>query len=184
MNLFLLTTTSFFHQSEKIDEAEINKKEICLLRDGDLEKLRLNENVEVMAFDPKTLKSSFKKVSCLYRHKVNSDIFRLTLESGRYVELTPYHSVFTFKKGKVCSVKLMELKDGDTVVVPRNNWIFQKEEIKLNLLEELLCLDVKLTEKINVYNVSNVFTESFILQLKSILPKEKYYQINDFKKVL
>ena len=161
---------------------EINKKEICLLRDGDLEKLRLNENVEVMAFDPKTLKSSFKKVSCLYRHKVNSDIFRLTLESGRYVELTPYHSVFTFKKGKVCSVKLMELKDGDSVVVPRNNWIFQKEEIKLNLLEELLCLDVKLTEKINVYNVSNVFTESFILQLKSILPKEKYYQINDFKR--
>ena len=51
----------------------------------------------------------------------------------------------------------MELKEGDSVVVPRNNWIFQKEEIKLNLLEELLCLDVKLTEKINVYNVSNVF---------------------------
>ncbi|MBU2639259.1 MAG: DNA topoisomerase VI subunit B [Nanoarchaeota archaeon] len=164
---------------------EKNKKNVLILRGGNLEKLRLKEDVEVISFDRKTLKTSFKKVSCLFRHKPNSEIFRLRLESGRYIDLTPYHSVFTFRKGMVCSVKLNELKIGDPIIVPKKNWITQKRihSCKLNILEELIKLDKELTKKINVYGVSNIFNEEVIAQIKSILPREKWYKINDFKKL-
>ena len=161
-----------------------NKGEKFILRDGNLEKLKLKNNIEAISFDPKTLKVQFKKISYLYRHKPNSPIFRMKLETGRYVDLTPYHSVFTIKEGNVCSVKLSDLTVGDYIIVPRKEWGKKLPIIKeINLIEELLRLEPELTAKINVYNVSNIFTKEIIKQLKELLPKDKQYRVNDFKKM-
>src|SRR3989344_7342412 len=80
---------------ELIDSYVEDNKDVVGLREGNLEKLRLNENLEVISFDKNTLKLDFHQVSTVFRHKVNSKIYRVKLVSGRYIDLTAYHSIFT-----------------------------------------------------------------------------------------
>ncbi|MBI5065451.1 DNA topoisomerase VI subunit B [Candidatus Woesearchaeota archaeon] len=157
------------------------KKEV--LRNKELERLPLDENVEVLAFDKKTLKIDFRKVSTLFRHKVNSKIYRVKLTSGRYVDLTAYHSVFTLDKGKVVSIPTAELKKGMPIVVPRTSWRTPTCINEINLIEELLFLDPSLTSKINIYGVNNLLTDITVRDIRKALPESKQYRINDFKKL-
>ncbi len=163
-------------------QIECNKDRINLMRNGDLERLPLDENVEVLAFDKETLKLSFRKVSTAFRHRVNSKIFRVTLTSGRYVDLTAYHSVFTLNKGELTSIPTSEIGVGTPVVVPRNNWGCSYEVNELNLVEELLLLDHSLTSKINVYGINNILTDGVIKDIKRLLPKGKQYRVGDFRR--
>lgn len=163
-------------------QIERNKDKVNLMRNGGLEKLPLNENVEVLSFDKETLKLSFHKVSTAFRHKVNSKIFRVTLTSGRYVDLTAYHSVFTLNKGEITSIPTSEIGVGTPVVVPRNNWGCSYEVNELNLVEELLLLDHSLTSKINVYGINNILTDRVIKDIRILLPKGKQYRVGDFRR--
>ncbi len=162
---------------EFIDEyLEKNK---IVLREGDLEKRRV-DNIEALTFD-KDLKLSFKKVSTLFRHKVNSPIYRIKLESGRYVDLTEYHSVFSLKKGKIVSVKTNNLKEGDFIVVPRKEWSFLSNttEQDIDLLESLISLPEELTKNIFIHNIS-LFFEEIRDQLRELVSNK--YRLNDFKR--
>src|SRR3989344_4705847 len=62
----------------------------------------------------------------------------MKLETGRYVDLTPYHSVFTIKEGNVCSVKLSDLTVGDYIIVPRKEWGKKLPIIKENNFAQLM----------------------------------------------
>ncbi len=169
---------------ELIDaEVTINKGKINRMRGGDLERLQLDNNLEVLAFDKKSLKLSFHNVSVLFRHKVNSPIYRITLTSGRYVDLTAYHSIFTLDKGKIVSIPTTELDIGMPIIVPRNSWASDIDLKEINLIEELILLDEKLTSRINVYGVNSILTDEIIAQIKMLLPKSKKYRINDFRKL-
>jgi len=159
-----------------------NKNNLILMRNGDLNKLYLKDNLEVLAFDKKTLKMSFHKVSTLLRHKTNSKIYRVKLTSGRYVDLTAYHSVFTLDEGDVISVPTSQLKIGMPLVVPKNKWESPYILRELNLIEELLLIDQSLTSKINIYGVNSLFTNNIIQEIKNMLPVDKRYRINDFKR--
>ncbi len=151
-------------------------------RDGQLERLPAEENIEVLAFDPKTLKTNFHKVSTLFRHKVNSKIYRVTLTSGRYVDLTAYHSVFTLKEGEVVAVPTAKLKEGMPLIVPKSGWQQPNPPTEINVVEELLRLDPKITARINVYGINNLLTEIVVRRLKELLPQSKRYKIVDFRK--
>jgi len=158
--------------SENHDKTEI-------LRNGKLEKTKA-EGLSALSFD-KSGKLGFKKISTVFRHKVNSDIFRVRLESGRYVDLTAFHSVFTLKEGKIVSVPTSEIIKGTHLVVPKR--VFGEGCLhEINLIDELLELDENETIRINIYGISRIFTKSVINKLKSILPKNKHYRIQDFKR--
>ena len=75
---------------------ETKKNNVTSMRDGQLERLSLHEFIETLSFDKKTQKLGFHRVSTLFRHKVNSKIYRVKLTSGRYVDFTTYHSFFSF----------------------------------------------------------------------------------------
>ncbi len=152
------------------------------LRNQELERLPIDENVEVLSFDKKTLKLNFHRVSTLFRHKVNSKIYRVKLTSGRYVDLTAYHSVFTLDKEKIVSIPTAELKEGMPIIVPRSSWKIPSYINEINLVEELLFLDPSLTSKINIYGVNNLLTDKIVRDIKNTLPKSKQYRINDFKR--
>ncbi len=164
------------------DHMKQNKEHVNIQRKGDLEKLSLDEKFEVWAFDKKTLKLNPCKVSTLFRHKVNSPIYRVALTSGRYVDLTAYHSIFTLEEGKVVSRPTAELKVGTPIIVPKKSWSGEFSQNEINLVEELLLLDQKLTSRINVYGVNSLLTQEIIDELKNIIPKSKRYRIQDFKK--
>ena len=157
-----------------------NRGQVEILRNGELEKLKV-EGVYAPAFDSNG-KLDFRKVSAIFRHKVNSDIFRVRLESGRYVDLTAYHSVFTLKEGKVIAIPTNEVKEGTHLIVPRRSWGSGALR-EINLIEELLRLPAEETTRINLYGVSRIFSKYIINELKKLLPKEKYYRIQDFKRL-
>ena len=166
---------------EMIDkEMDDNRDEVEMLRNGDLERLRIKDKVSVVSFD-KDGRLDFRGVSTLYRHRVNSDIFRVRLESGRCIDLTAYHSVFTLRKGEVATIKTSDIKKGEYLIVPKNHWGGGQVK-EINLLEEMLQLDAEATRRINLYGVSHIFTADVIRELKAILPKKKFYKIQDFKK--
>ncbi len=154
-----------------IDE-QFEKYRKFVERHGDLEKLRVFDHLEVLSFDA-NYRLRFRKVSTLFRHKVNSKIYRVWLEGGRFVDLTDYHSLFTIVNGKIKPVKVSELRVGDWIVVPRRPWDcgILKE---INLIEEVLKLPEELTRKIRVYGIRD--------KIDLINLNVERRKINDFKK--
>ena len=118
--------------------------------------LRNNLDLEAASFDSETLKIRWQPVSSLIRHKINSDIFEVKLQNGRTIEITPFHSLFTLRQGRVESIKGAELSIGSNVVVPKK-WIENSQYIrKLDIIDSFLNLDRSQTERVNLYGVRNI----------------------------
>ncbi len=156
----------------KLIDEQFEKYKRFVERRGDLEKLRVFDEFEVLSFDSR-YRLEFRRVSTLFRHKVNSKIYRVRLKGGRFVDLTDYHSVFTIVDGKIKPVKVSELKEGDWIVVPRKPWNCDKIK-EINLIEEILKLPKELTKKVRIYKIKKIID-------KVNLNVERR-RINDFKK--
>ncbi len=133
------------------------RKEVEILREG--------FSIKTLSFNPQNLTLSWQPVSSLIRHKVNSDIFEFTLQNGRKIEITPYHSLFTVKEGRVISVRGSELGVGNYVVVPK---IFKEPGQyihELNLLDEFKKIPKEITQRINIYGVRSLMRQKKIRSL-------------------
>jgi len=155
-------------------DATITKHRAEVKATEEMEILRNVGELEVLAFDRRTLKLGFKPVFSLIRHRVNSPILRLTLVGGRTVEITPYHSLFTVKEGSVVPIEGARLRIGDFVVVPRSGWRVPREIQELDIIDELLALPEHLTSSVYLYNVSEVVYDSEVKKaLLNILPRKR-----------
>ena len=134
---------------EVIDKAfEENPNLIEGSTKGDAQILRKGFNIKTLSFDPLSLKLRYQPVFSLIRHKVNSEIFRITLQNNRQIEITPYHSLFTLKEGKILPIKGSELKIGTSVIVPKIWPEPSKHLKKIDLIEELLKLPKEITKRL------------------------------------
>jgi len=143
--------------------------------DGEAEILRKGFEMEALSFDPQDLKLKFQSIFSLIRHKVNSGIYRVTLQNGRQIEITPYHSLFTLKDGQVLPMKGSDLRIGTPMVVPKV-WPEVDKPIKeIDLIDGLLKLSLEKTERLNLYNLTNLFKKDIelALKIKSQLPQYK-----------
>jgi DNA gyrase subunit B len=125
----------------------------------DMEILRSGFDIKVLSFDPQTLKLSWAPVSSLIRHKVNSEIYEITLQNNRKIQITPYHSLFTIKNGEIIPISGAELKIGSYIVVPK---VFVEPEnyiTEINLFEELLRLPPSDTIPIFLCDIKNILTD-------------------------
>jgi len=158
---------------------EENRDEVVEERGGDLQKLRIgSQEVESLSFDD-GYDVGFKNVSTLFRHRVNSDIYRITVEGGHEVELTDYHSVFVLREGEVVSVKTDEVTEDDYIVAPETGWSPEETVEEINLVEELLELRPEETQKVEVYGIEDLLDE----HRDEILGHVKAdYRISDFRK--
>ena len=135
------------------------------------EVLRGKLNIEALSFDPSDLKLKFQPVQSLIRHKVNSEIFKITLQNGRQIEITPYHSLFTLKQGEILPIKGADLKVGSPIIVPKI-WPEVENPIKeIDLIDEFLKLSSDKTEGIYLCSVKNLLTSEIYEKLKDILVK-------------
>jgi DNA gyrase subunit B len=89
-------------------------------REG-LEKVANYRDVKVLAFDEQ-LRLGFRTVGSFIRHHVNSPLLRVTTEGGRRITITPYHSLFTARNGRVVPIRGDALQEGDFVLAPRAAW--------------------------------------------------------------
>ena len=152
-----------------------NSSEIEKSKRGEVEILRKGFDIKTLSFDPQDLKLKFQPVFSLIRHKVNSEIYRITLQNGRQIEITPYHSLFTLKDGKVLPIKGAEIEVATPIVVPKI-WPEPENPIReIDLIEELLTLPPKKTGSINLYNISSTLKEDKKLcwKIKRVIPQYK-----------
>jgi DNA gyrase subunit B len=181
-NSVTYSTPVFIREDKKIRIVKIgelvdkyfkkNSGSVRKTKKGEAEILREELDIEVLSFDPSDLKLKFRPVFSLIRHQVNSEIFRITLQNNREIEITPYHSLFTLKDGQVLPIKGSDLKIGDPVVVPKA-WPEPETNIKeIDLIDEFLKISPKKTEGLHLYNVKNLLTKEIFLKLKPILEKK------------
>jgi len=139
---------------------------------GKAEILRQGLDIEVLSFDHYDLKLKFQPIFSLIRHKVNSEVFRITLQNNRQIEITPYHSLFTLKDGRVLPIKGSDLRIGTPVVVPKL-WPEVKNSIgEIDLIDEFLKLSPKKTESLHLYNVRSLLTRELYHELKPVFTKK------------
>lgn len=94
------------------------------------------KNIEVPAFDKKTLKISWNKVDYVYRHKINEDLFEIKSEFGRKIRLTGCHSIFSLTKEGIKSERTDKMKIGDHIAIPLT--IPENDVVKeINIAKEL-----------------------------------------------
>jgi len=143
---------------ERNNRATVNPALQNYIGENHAEILRDGFNIQALSFNPETLRLSWVPVSSLIRHKVNSEIFEITLQNNRKIQITPYHSLFTLCEGQVVPIKGSELKVGSYVVAPKN---FPEPDhiLGINLFEELFRLDRVETERINLYSMRQFLTE-------------------------
>jgi len=142
---------------------------------GEAEILRKGFKIETLSFNPKTLKLSYQPISSLIRHKVNSEILQITLQNNRQIEITPYHSLFTLKGGRVIPIEGKEIKIETAIVVPKIWPELNSPLKKIDLIDELLKLPGAKTKKINLYGLSPLLKSDEILsqKIKQNIPKIK-----------
>ncbi len=138
--------------------------------------LRGGFDLMALTFSPRDYCLAFSPISTLIRHRVNSPIYRVYLATGRQVDITPYHSLFTLRDGQVVSVRGDDLKPGDYVVVPRN-WVEPPGyTTEINLIRELLALPAERTEKFYLYGVREALTDEMRTALNgSLTRKQSWY---------
>ena len=144
---------------EAVDELiEDNREAVVTKRGGDLEKLRV-DGLEALSFDD-AYDVDFQRISSVFRHRVNSDVFRITVEGGRAVELTDYHSVFVLRDGEVVSVETSDVDEDDSVVLPDTAWNGANVD-RLDFVSELAQLSPEQTEAIGLYGVEQLIDEHY-----------------------
>jgi len=137
--------------------------------------------IRVPAFNSKTNTYSFATVSHAIKHKQLNEIYEITLESGRKIEVTGCHSVFSLNKDiHVSQIEARSLKEGDSIIVPKR--------LPEPALQHTLCLSEYISaveaEK-QAWFVYNIDKETIIQLFKSaeIIHKKtdksrKYYRLN------
>ena len=141
--------------------------------DGNCEILRQGFAVESLSFNKRDLSLGYQPISSLIRHRVNSTIYRITLQNGRQAEITPYHSLFTLQKGEVVPIKGADLKPGTALIVPRIWPEVEQPSQAIDLIDELIRLDAGKTAKTNLYGLSQVLMDDADLaaKLKAQIPQ-------------
>ncbi|MBI4769280.1 MAG: hypothetical protein HY784_02425, partial [Chloroflexi bacterium] len=143
-----------------------------------MQALRGEVDLKVLAFSPEDYRLAWRPVSALFRHRVNSLIYHLHLATGRQVEITAYHSLFTVRGGEVVPVRGDELQPGDYVVAPRA-WVEPSAYTRqINLVEALLDLPPHVTRKFYLYGVRPALTATMRAALAPDLARPA--QWNDY----
>ncbi len=157
----------FAEKSELVEKSISEEAEI----------LRSPLKMETLSFDPRDLKLKFRPIFSLIRHKVNSEIYRVTLQNNRQIEITPYHSLFTLRNGQVRPIRGADLQVSTPIVVPKN-WPKDEQPItEIDLIDELLKLSSEKTESLHLYQIKDLLTGEILDRLKPVL-KEKARRTN------
>ncbi|KUJ99549.1 MAG: DNA polymerase [Thermococcales archaeon 44_46] len=105
------------------------------------------DNLYAFSFNRKSKESEVKKVKALIRHKYKGKAYEIQLSSGRKINITAGHSLFTVRNGEIMEVSGDEIRKGDLIVVPKRIKLDEKETI-LNIPELISGLPDKETADI------------------------------------
>ncbi len=79
----------------------------------------------------------FRPATSAIRHRYQGVLMALTTSSGRRVDVTPNHSVFVLRNGRVSAVRTDSLTEGDLLVISRELPIERRQPAELDVVREL-----------------------------------------------
>ncbi|MDG6954159.1 MAG: hypothetical protein JRN33_04155 [Nitrososphaerota archaeon] len=82
----------------------------------------------------------FQPMSAAIRHHHAGPLYRLSTSSGRSVVVTPNHSVFVLREGRLQAVPTTELTTRDLLVIERGDSIPRNQPVVIDSIKELLAL--------------------------------------------
>ena len=103
--------------------------------EGKSEGRRFTSSVEVLSFDAGTFEVQWSPLQYVFRHRHRGNLLRFHLRTGRSVTVTPGHSVYVLKDGRIQCVASIDLKQGDILVGSRLLPSSSAELTRINLLE-------------------------------------------------
>ncbi len=65
-------------------------------------------------------KIEWKEVEYAYRHRIKGKLLKIKTRGRGVIEVTPAHSLFVYKNGKIEVAKASELKEGDYIVISKS----------------------------------------------------------------
>ena len=90
-------------------------------------------------------KAGFHPMSAAIRHHHRGALYRVRTSSGREVTVTPNHSVFVLRQGKIQAVPTTSLGKGDSVVIQRNSSISRAQPLVVDAVAELRMLSKEMS---------------------------------------
>lgn len=109
---------------------------------------------DVLAMDKNSGKIEWKPIDYAYRHKIEGELLEITTRGRGIIKVTPSHSLFVFRNGKIEVVKAETIKEGDYLIVARSlPTINNPKRIKKICLAKILkeILDEKKSRKIYAF---------------------------------
>ncbi|MDV3278197.1 MAG: hypothetical protein LYZ69_07000 [Nitrososphaerales archaeon] len=114
----------------------------CLGTYGSMNDENGNEVTFAVPYEALTLddrnKVVFRPISSVIRHRHVGRMYQLTSDSGRSVWVTPNHSVFVLREGRIVSAPTSEIRVGDLLAISRRSSIDRKPTVMFDVARELL----------------------------------------------
>src|SRR3989454_12178280 len=92
-------------------------------------------HIEVVCFDRETSEVKWAPLQYVFRHRYEGKLLRFNLKTGRSVAVTPAHSLFVVRDGRVCVAAASEIRKGDYLVGSRNVPQTDSRNLTVDLLE-------------------------------------------------
>jgi intein/homing endonuclease len=105
---------------------------------GDEEGRSYTSSVEVLAFDSDTYGVEWSPLQYVFRHRYQGKLLRFRTQTGRSVTVTPGHSLFVLRDGRIQCLSSSDLRTGDLLVGSRTVPSGEEEERRIDLLD--ICL--------------------------------------------
>ena len=87
------------------------------------------DNIEILSMNPATLKLEPRRVSAFIKRQTTEKLLRIKTKTGREIEATPYHPLFTIDGGKIRTLRADEIKEKLKIAVPRHLPTKRKEVV-------------------------------------------------------
>ena len=117
--------------------------------DGSTERELVRVPWEVPAWNPQTGRIEWRPVAYLYKHRVNRKILRIRTRGRGTVKVTPDHSLFVWRDGRIAVEPAKNIKPGDFILVceclPR---LWEGPYQKLCLVEALSALSGRRAKRV------------------------------------
>jgi DNA topoisomerase-6 subunit B len=139
-----------------------------------------NKRIEVLSFNPQTLKLEWSPVSHLIKHVNDEELFEVETETGKKIRVTGSHSLFVLTKNGIESKQTIDLKEGDYLVAARKLPLIETIN-EINLLD-FLSEDFLRKHLYWIEGVDKKIFEEIRNKAEKIRKGNRlYYKIDDFE---
>ena len=96
---------------------------------------RYTSSIETVSFNPDTFEVRWSPLQYVFRHRHTGNLLRFRLRTGRSVTVTPGHSLFAFRDGRIQCIPSNMLRLGDYLVGSRLISNEPSELVRIDLME-------------------------------------------------